>query len=483
MKVLVCIGNNLKYDTRVKRHINAIKNRGHEIHVVACPVPTDEWGMDNNISHSFSKYVPTEAPINDVILEFAHKYGLRESFLYSFPIFKSYRYYNPIEMKIYTKELNRYIAGDRWKEIRTRVDEKMDKIPAMSYPLIFFDRAVQFAKKALEFPADVVLCNDEDTLLAGVVHKKKYGSRLIYDFHDLMADISDGVFPQIYSNVLALFEKQMIQYADIVMSVSKAELIWSKRHYGFSAPMVPMLNCSKIGIALDAYDEKKYDKKKIRIYYHGMSDTSRGLVELIEAVRDYPQFDIIIRGLPSDDLENIKAKVREENREEQICFLEPVGSDKVVEAAYKEGDIGFSFCHTEKCINWRCALTNKFIEYTKAGLPIITSPTEEQGEIVNNYKTGWILEENSVDGIRKVLKKILDEREMLSEMSQRALQVGKKVFDWEYYENSLEAVVSDNISEIEKRKIPFEDNKIELAMWEIEDKKNRRSSIWKLLKR
>lgn len=476
MKVLVCVGNNLKYDTRVKRHINAIKKRGHDVHVIACPVPNEEWGMDEGISHNFSSYTPSEAPINDIILDFAKEFNLESIFLNSFPILECYTYYNESDLKRYTKKLNQYVAGSRWIEIRNRVSEPMEDVYALSYPLVFFDRAVQFAQSVLEHPADVILCNDEDTLLAGVAHKKKYGSRIIYDFHDLMADITDGVFPQMYSNVLALFEKQMIQYADVVMSISKAELNWSQRHYGCVAPMVPMLNCSECGISKDKLGKKKITKDKIRIYYHGMSDESRGLAELIDAVKEFPEFSVVLRCLPSDNLDKIKERIKLERRENQVVFLEPVESKRIVEMTNVDGDIGFSFCHTERCINWKCALTNKFIEYTKAGLPIITSPTEEQGELVRKNKMGWVLKENSVEGIKDVLRTILKEKRALKKMSRQAYRVGKTVFNWKYYEESLEAVISGDINKINKRKVPFIPNQMELLLWENEDKDNNKEN-------
>ena len=73
MRIIVCIGNNLKYDTRVKRHVKAIANYGHDVHVIASPVPDFQYGLkeQENMTHTFFEYKPQEAPINTEIMDFA----------------------------------------------------------------------------------------------------------------------------------------------------------------------------------------------------------------------------------------------------------------------------------------------------------------------------------------------------------------------------------------------------------------------------
>lgn len=476
MNVLVCIGNNLKYDTRVKRHTKSIANHGHRVHVVACPVPDANYGLEekSSMTHVFCEYKPQDHPINDEILDFAKLFGLDKIFLNSFPILACHSYYNVPDLEKYTEKLNCHVSGGRWRDITSRVSEEMEDVKALSYPLCFFERAVQYAEEVLKYEAEVVLCNDVDTLLAGVVHKMKYGSRLIYDFHDLMADISDGVFPQMYSNVLALFEKQMIQYADDVMSVSESELIWSMQHYDFKAYAVPMLNCSDTTQSLSVLPIKE-NPKEIRVYYHGMCDSSRGLLELISAIKQFNEFKLVLRCLPSALLDEIKKRVCEEHLEDKVLFLEPVSAEKIPEMANKDGDVGFAFCHTEKCLNWCFALQNKFIEYTKAGLPIITSPTKEHARIVRQHHIGWVLNENTSNGIVEVLKQVLIDRGEISKMSKRSFSVAENIFDWERYDKILNAVIMGDNNLIKKSAVTIRKNQIQLLKWEREDIKNWKS--------
>ena len=471
---MILIGNNLKYDTRVKRHAKTISDFADSVHIFARPTPDDKFGMKQaaaNITYSFLKDMVWEHPVNRKILEFADNWDLGDVFRKSLPVLECDSYYNIPDLERYTKILDKIVSGERWNDITSRESEKMDISNAVSYSLSFMEGSIQFAMQAVNEKADVVLCNDIDTLLAGVVHKKKYGSRLLYDFHDIMADISDGCFPQMYSNTLVQFEKHLIQYADVVMSISKTILGWSKEHYGYKAPAIPILNCSAVET------KKKLPIKHtpsgvIKIYYHGMSDTSRGLMELIQAVEIFDEFCVVLRCLPSKNLDELKRYVNEKQLDGKVTFLEPVVPEEIPEAANCAGDIGFHLCNSQKCLNWRFALTNKFIEYTKGGLPVITSNTDEQGRIVRKYHNGWLLEENTKEGIIKTLNKILNEKGKIPRMSANSFLVSAKLFRWKRYAKALEGAVCNKSSVIWKNALKLRMDKEKQRQWDKEDELN-----------
>lgn len=214
-----------------------------------------------------------------------------------------------------------------------------------------------------------------------------------------------------------------------------------------------MLNCSDTDDISRKLPEKKVPQDKIRIYYHGMSDVSRGLAQLIHAVEKKPEFVINLRCLPSENLDSLKNEVKERKLENRVFFEEPVVPMEIPVAANRDGDIGFHLCDTNTCLNWRFALTNKFIEYSKAGLPIITSNTEEQGSIVSKYKNGWILPENTEEGISQVLEDVLKKRNRIPRMSKQSFLVADKLLRWEKYEKILAGIVIGDEKVIKKNQI------------------------------
>lgn len=213
-------------------------------------------------------------------------------------------------------------------------------------------------------------------------------------------------------------------------------------------------------------------EERIRIYYHGMCDHSRGLFELIAAIKQFDEFVLVLRCLPSDVLEQIKQKVLREQLDKKVIFVEPVSAEKIPEMANRDGDIGFAFCRTEDCLNWRFALQNKFIEYIKGGLPVITSATEEQGKIVMENDIGWVLDENSVDGIIRTLKLVLRDREKIMDMSKRSLFVAGEIFSWKKYDEILNGIILADKKVMKENAISISKNRKELRIWNKEDKKN-----------
>lgn len=469
MKIEVCIGNNLKYDTRVKRHISALLEAGHNVHVVAMPVPDSELGMEHpNMTYSFVDFKYSEYPVSKKFQQWYGKYNLWDVIKYICPFLKTEEYYNEAKISYYRNQLSRIVAGGRWKSIVGRKAQKMSDDVALSYILTFLDKAMQFAEEALKYNADCILCNDEDTLLCGVLQKKVNKARVVYDFHDLMADISDGVFPLMYSEFLALYEKEFIKYADVVLSVSESELVWSKRHYGYNAPTIAILNCSAVKLD-NELNRKEFKQDKLRLYYHGMSEDDRGLWQLIKAVESRTDFVFVIRGLPSDNLDRMKEYVSNNNLEDKIVFLEPVLADEIPSATNKDGDIGYSFFNYKECINWNNALTNKFIEYHKAGLPVLTSAGVEQARIVNKYNSGWVLEDNEISSITEKLDYISEHREELREKSRNAFAVADILFDWNQYKGILVGIMEDDSKIIEENKLNFAQSKLTSLKWDIQD--------------
>ena len=65
-------------------------------------------------------------------------------------------------------------------------------------------------------------------------------------------------------------------------------------------------------------------------------------------------------------------------------------------------------------------------------------------------------------------------------MSRGAYKAGEEVFNWKYYEETLEAVISGADDVINVREIKYEHNISELQKWEKEDNENRKTRKWRM---
>lgn len=310
MKVLVCIDNNLKIDTRLKRHVSTIAAKTDSVHVLVRANPKEGFGLElPNVTHSFFdeqnfKYRLTVMPSK--IRKTAKALGIYNEILKVCPFLISNEFYQENVMSAYSEFLGKNLRGGRWKEITGREAEEMSMQQAMSYVVSFLINSIYMAKEASKFAADVILCNDVDTLLCGVVHKKKYHSRVVYDVHDIMCDISPKVFPLLYSEMLMKFESIFIHAADRVMGVGDYLLQWEQMHYGISAPCIPIYSCNKKEYLEGIFPKKYAGNKPIRIYFHGYAFEARKLDVMVKAVRNIEGIKLVFRSDSNDYLDGIK---------------------------------------------------------------------------------------------------------------------------------------------------------------------------------
>lgn len=467
MNAIVCINNNVVRDSRVKRQVNALADEYEHVHVVAVAEPDENFGVQrNNVTYSFAKIEHYDYPATPYLREQLKKWKLYDEIVEYCPILESDTYNQYFEMRYLAFLYKILTSSERYQEIQNRKAEKMDLQPALSYIIRFIENSIGIAKEAEKYEADVIICNDEDSLLAGVVHKRNKGTKLIYDIHDLMCDITQNVFPLVYSEMLVLYEKNMVQYADCVMGAGKYLLEWIDEHYCLKVPCVPIFNCGTGDKIL--LQEKKYDEENIRIYYQGLAYPNRNLEILIRAIQDIDEVSVVIRSDDNEYVKTLKKLVDELELTGRVSFVDLVSTEKVYEAANKDGDIGIYLADPSESINWRASFTNKFLEYLTAGLPVITTNARDQAEIVLKYDCGYVLENLSIEELRNLLIQIKKDRKELAEKSKNAMYVGQQLFDWNIYKEQMLNLIKEK---------PINNSKVETTekcIWTNEEKKIQR---------
>lgn len=456
MKVLVLVNNNLSFDTRNKNQITAIAERMEEVHVLVRPNPDETFHLDlPNVTHSFFYYEGKQYPITHAIRESAEELGVLEDLIEVFPLLENDNYYDPTVINNFIDDLDNKMQGDRWAEIRNGVCEPMRDSIAITYPLNLFEVATQWAQEVIKFPADVVFCNNIDTLLCGVAHKKKYGSRLIYNSPDIYCDVKPGIFPRIYRYVLALFEQRFTQYVDIMLAASVGQLTWFKEHYSLKIPCIPIYNCTSEDCT--APYEPKTPEEKLRIYYTGMIYSYKDFESIIDAMKQVDEILLVLRCWPSEQYNRVKKLVEDNNLFHRVRYVDPVAAAEIADVARQDGDIGIFICETENCANLNLTITNKFIEYLRAGLPVIISDLKEHAKIVKEYQCGFILKDNSSESIASIFREAVSDREKLYRMSENSIRVSKNLFDGKLNNISLVGAIIGDQKIINEKAIEAED--------------------------
>ena len=467
MKAIVCVTNNVVSDGRVKRVIKTASEVTDQTDVICFPIPNNEFGIDlPNVKPFFVDVDLNNSTVFEEYKKCLEDLEIKNDLLKVCPFLGKEVYYSDTLGKTYEDWLKIRIGGSRWKEIRSHIPEETGYADGMSYITVALVRMVMMAKEVSNHPADVIYCNDLDTLLCGVIHKRKYGSRLIYDIHDFAYDISPGVFPRLYSYMLALLENTFIKEADELISLAPAILSWIKRFHGVNTHSIAIPNSVELyrreGIKVKHFDEKR----PLRVYFHGLANKARNLHLLIDAAKDVDEIELVIRTGENDYVSQLREQIKYLGIEKRVKIVDMVSYDEAIKAANMDGDIGIYASSPNNCLNWKYAYTVKFFEYLAAGLPIITADAVNQSAIVKKYDCGFILNDCSVNSIKAAYREVLKKRNELEKKSENSLRATEEVLNWEIHEQTLKnAFVANNMNKSSNNSVVT----LNECIWQIQD--------------
>lgn len=449
-KGIVCISNNLKYDNRVVRHITAISQVMDEVHVSAQPIPDENWHLGDlhKVSYNFFKWIPDSYPATVKIKEITERLQLTNELKIITGIldFDNYLEKNISKIAIdkEKKKQKKIIKKEKIKSYLSKWNKCETSENEFLRILCFLDAAVQWAESVIDIPANIVYCNDIDSLLCGIVHKRKYGSKLVYDVHDLYYDILLNKKNPVYGSFLVLFEHYFIKWVDVLVGVSQSELEYLKGLHKVNVPVNFIPNCLPQFEGNRKILSKKETHVPFRFYFHGIADEIRGVKKMIEAIRMIPEATLYLRCLPSPFIEEMKELAEKEGVIKRIHFLEAVTQKELSEAVNRDSDAGISLLDLppNNSAYSTISLTNKFAEYLSGATPVIVIANTEQGNIVKEYECGITIKKCTAKCIAKGMKYFIDHPEQYQKMSENAINVYKNIFSWEKYETKLQDMIT-----------------------------------------
>lgn len=411
------------------------------VHLCLLPNTDDKCRYQHpKVSHSFFHFEPLQHPVGTELLKLAREMNIESEILSIAPILEYANYFYPSVLEEVFELQETLFSSPRWHDVREGIPEEAEPVKQVGTFLYILQKLTLWAKETTNYPADVVYCTDFDTLIAGVVHKKKYGSRLIYDIADIFYNEYPGLFNSMYRALSAMVEYIFSPYADIITGAGKRELEILQQHYFLKQPMYFIPNCSTDS---EAFHSKEW-RQPIRFFYQGIADKLRGVEALIDAIALVPQAQLHLRCLPSVYLDQIKDQVLQRKLEYRVFFLDAVEPDQVTAAAAASGDVGVSIIampHRDTSYYIKTAMTTKYIDYLKSGMPVLTLEEMEQGEITERYGCGVTIGGYSPEEIAKGMRYFLEHPEQYQEMSQNALRAHRELFDWAIYKPLWENII------------------------------------------
>jgi glycosyltransferase involved in cell wall biosynthesis len=264
-----------------------------------------------------------------------------------------------------------------------------------------------------EEPPSVIVVHD--VLLLPSVLEHRGDSRVIFDAREFFPQQFEHSFwwrAFIGSGMTRLL-RQALPLCDGVTTVSPGIAEGYRRLTGIEPAVI--LNVPPRTSAVHRSGLRRSHAAPLRLVYHGLVNTNRGLSDLIEsarALRESARLDLYLVG-PKRLVRRLR---RHAERTQNVDVRDAVPFDDIL-ATLRSHDVGIAF-FADRTFNLRYSLPSKFFEYLHAGLAVVVGPSPDMAVIVREYDCGVVTEDFEPRALTAALAGISHER--LSEMRANA---------------------------------------------------------------
>jgi len=239
----------------------------------------------------------------------------------------------------------------------------------------------------------------------GVMLKKLWNTRLIYDTHELETETNGNA--GLRKKLSKWLEHWLIKHVDMTIVVSESIADWYAEAYNMTRPVV-VLNAppqralqyrnhfrEQLGIRQD---------QKILLYQGGLAH-GRGVRLILEAFKARTDDKVVAVFMGYGPLQkDIQAISRCQSN---IFFYSAVAPEVVLEYT-ASADIGIHLIQNT-CLNHYYCMPNKLFEYAMAGIPILVSNMKEMATMVTQNAMGMVIEDFTPQAINHAIDELLDE--------------------------------------------------------------------------
>ncbi|GGK29016.1 hypothetical protein GCM10010965_22330 [Caldalkalibacillus thermarum] len=351
MNVLMLLFKDIHYDARVKREAVALAEAGHQV-TIAC---LEEYPEDPPVLHERVEL---------------------------------------LRLKISTKRIRRSITNSERGSGAARHVLRIVRTPVLKLlkDILASQEYYRHVKAWLrQHPVDVIHCHDLNTLPAGTRLARRFGTRLVYDSHELFNEMAGK--NALERRVGYWVENRLIRHIDHLIVVNPFVKKEFFKRYGplpttviQNTPVLPDFGQQRPDDVADLRCKYGLCDDDVLLIYQGGLNPERGLEECIQAVALLPErFKLVLMG-DGRLKENLQAMVDELGLNKRVFFHEPVPSESLLWYT-KQADVGLVI-YKNTCLNNYYSTPNKIFEYLLAGIPTVASDHPGKRYVVEGEGTG-----------------------------------------------------------------------------------------------
>lgn len=284
---------------------------------------------------------------------------------------------------------------------------------------------------------DILHAHDSDALQPVARAARRLGIPFVYDAHELWLGKKNRgrsrLYFALYRAYYALIERRYLHRAVAWIVVTPPLAPYLERRYGLSDVrlVANYPDRSRPDAVRDLRTLPGGDRIRagvpIVLYLGGMM-AGRGLEQLIEAMVDVPQADLVMLGSG----EYGAVLVRHAERfavGDRLHLLPAVPTDQVIDYS-ASADIGVSPI-VDSCLSYRYALPNKLFQYMAARLPVVASDFSQIRDVIDASGAGITVDTSRPAAIATALNRILADPAEAARMGARGQAAVESRYNWE----------------------------------------------------
>ena len=240
---------------------------------------------------------------------------------------------------------------------------------------------------------------------------KKTTGKKVLSLHGIYSQQITEIHGKIYSNISKNYEDKALKSADVITAISKEACDYYSKD-GFDVIHVPN------AIELDNFPKKAIKRFENQIIYAGRLSKEKGIDTLLDTAKHLPpEYNLLIAGKGPEEekvrnVANSKTNVHYlgyQSKQNTISLIR--GSDLLIQPSIMEG------------------MSSTLLEAMGCGTCIIASNVGGNPEIIENNKTGVLIEPNNTEKLLDKISDLLTEKGKRSKMVDEGLKTIVK-YDW-----------------------------------------------------
>lgn len=288
------------------------------------------------------------------------------------------------------------------------VRRKVDSILFPTKYMAMITRLEKAYKILREFRPDVVHAHDLVTMPLAYLCKLRWGSRIVYDNHELWLDRN---VPQdmrwLWRRVEFAQEWFLAHRADAILTVGDSISDIMEKRYKLPVTTLHNYPIPK-GQTLSLRKRLLIPESQKVILYLGLITPNRGVEESIKALAHLEGYSLVMMGYFLEDWYQIQVEkmIDEEKMNDRVYFMPAVPFDQVTSWA-SSADVGVMF-QAAKWKSYELSFPNKLLESVAAGLPVVVNADcTEMVEFVKKHGIGTYVRVND-ENMAEIAEKIMD---------------------------------------------------------------------------